>query len=56
MFAIFILIFCAILYPELTGYALWILVAVLVMTFQGVDDQLLGELATGLAATDHRLV
>jgi hypothetical protein len=43
MFAIFILIFCAILYPELTGYALWILVAVLVMMFQGTENYLSGQ-------------
>lgn len=42
MFAIFILIFCAILYPELTGYALWILVAVLVMMFQDTENYLSG--------------
>jgi len=40
MFAIFILIFCAILYPELTGYAFWILVAVLVMMFQDTENYL----------------
>ena len=40
MFAIFILVFCAILYPELTGYALWILVAVLVMMFQDTENYL----------------
>jgi len=50
------IIWLFIFFPEATGFVFWILVAVLVMTFQGVDDQLLGELATGLAATDHRLV
>ena len=40
MFAIFILVFCAILYPELTGYAFWILVAVLVMMFQDTENYL----------------
>jgi TctA family transporter len=40
MFAIFILVFCAILYPELTGYTFWILVAVLVMMFQDTENYL----------------
>jgi len=40
MFAIFIIIFCAILYPELTGYTFWILVAVLVMMFQDTENYL----------------
>ena len=42
MFAIFILVFCAILYPELTAYAFWILVAVLVMMFQDTENYLTG--------------
>jgi len=46
------IIWLFIFFPEATGFAFWILVAVLVMTFQGVDNQLLGELVTGVAATD----
>lgn len=49
-------IWLLIFFPEATGFAFWILVAVLVMTFQGADDQLLGNLPPLLAATDHRLV
>ena len=37
MFLVFIIAFCAILYPEMTGYAFWILVAVLVIMFQEAD-------------------
>jgi len=40
MFLVFIIAFCAILYPELTGYAFWILVAVLVIAFQEADSTL----------------
>lgn len=45
MFLVFIIAFCAILYPELTGYTFWILVAVLVMMFQDSKQHL-----TSLAA------
>lgn len=50
------IIWLLIFFPEATGFAFWILVAVLVMTFQGVDDQLMGILMPPLAAMDHRLV
>jgi hypothetical protein len=50
------IIWLFIFFPEATGFVFWILVAVLVMTFQGVDNQLLGELATGMEATDPLIV
>jgi len=50
------IIWLFIFFPEATGFAFWILVAVLVMTFQGVDNQLLGERWTPGAATDPLIV
>jgi hypothetical protein len=46
------IIWLMVFFPEASGILFWMLVAVLVMTFQGVDNQLLGELWTRGAATD----
>ena len=50
------IIWLTVFFPEASGIIFWLLVAVLVMTFQGVDNQLLGELWIPEAATDPLIV